>query len=996
MLLARLQQFFALLLLVTALLAPCRQIAVALPAENTATATSYTDYKQIPGVTQDEIDAIERVKAARGSLEFGAVFSSNAFLTENNRVEGFYSLLSERLSSLFAMPFTPVIYDKTTLNARISSGATDFTCTPSFIRGESPRSLFSVETGIQHPVFIYKKRGAKTFSVGNGKKRALKMGFLKNAPFVEQVLQPMPEAVPVFFASHEEVIAWLESGDLDAFFDYDTASAIFEMYPEIVSREFLPLCLGPVTISTANPDLAAFISVMGKYIAHNGNQELRSLYSKGKAEYDKSRLFKKLNKEEIAYLKAHRNTPVPFAASYDNYPICFFDETKKKYQGMSIEVLDQIAKLTGLTFEPSNPYKAPWVDLLQMLENGKVAFASELIYTHERGAKFLWPDQAYTVDSYALISDVKREDISIGEIPNYRVGVISGTGYTEDFYRWFPNHPHRVAYTTYAEAFEALADGEVDFVMGTKHLLLNNVNYLEKTGFRANVIFNHEYESAYGFHPSQRILRDIFSKTQSLIDMDDISQRWKLRTYDYQKKLEQEQAKNTATIIQMVAALLFISAVLIVGLFIRRKQTADLLNKKLEETVRLRSAELEKQTNSAKEASRSKSDFLARMSHEIRTPLNAVIGLSYIAKQASTPGSKAHKATSDAIAASTHLLGILNDVLDMTKLEAGKLMLIVEPFPLKEAMDEVISIITEGSAGKRLTFEHNVDLPGPIIVDGDKMRLKQVLINLLGNAVKFTPPNGYIHLDVACSPASEPGKAHIQFTVSDNGIGISKDQIGKIYGAFEQANASIATNFGGAGLGLSISQRLVTIMGGTITVQSQVKVGSIFSFALTLPLVDATQNRKDEGPKSVNLTGKRILSAEDVEMNRLILLEYLAETNANVDVAEDGLIACIMFEQAPQGHYDLILMDIQMPNMDGYEATRRIRALDRPDAKSIPIIAVTANTYQDDISRAISSGMNGHLPKPIDCDQLIGTIAEFFPAAATPKKSGTTPASPAA
>ena len=956
------------------LLAPCRQIAVALAADNTTTATQSAEYSQIPGVTQVEIDAIERVKAACTSLEFGAVFSSNAFHTENNQVDGFSTLLSKRFSSLFNVPFTTAIYDKATLSARIASGATDFTCTPSFAHDEPFRAL-SVETGIQQPVFIYKKYEKKRFSVGDDKSYALRMGFLKKATFVENILQLMPEAVAIFFANHEEVIAKLESGEIDAFFDYGTASATFDMYPEIVSREFLPLCLSPVSILTANPDLEAFISVMKKYIAHNGSQELRALYTQGKAEYNKSKLFRKLNQEEKAYLRAHQNKPVPFVASNDNYPICFYDETKKKYQGMSIEILDQIAKLTGLTFTPSNPYKATWVKLLQMLENGETAFATELIYTSERAQKFIWPEHAYTVDSYALISAVEREDISIVEIPSHRIGVISGTGYTDDFDRWFPNHPHRVAYATYAEAFDALANGKVDFVMGTKNLLLNNVNYLEKTGFRANFIFNHEYESAYGFHPSQRVLRDIFSKTQSLIDMDDISQRWKLRTYDYQKKLGQEQAKNTATITQMVAALLFIAAALIIALFIKRKQTADMLNKKLEETVRLRSAELEKQTNSAKEASRAKSDFLARMSHEIRTPLNAVIGLSYIARQASAPKSKAHKATSDAIAASTHLLGILNDVLDMTKLEAGKLMLIVEPFPLKEAMDEVISIIAESSSGKKISFEHSIELPRPINVEGDKMRLKQVLINLLGNAVKFTPPNGYVRLNVTCTLSSEPQKSHLQFTVSDNGIGISEDQLGKIYGAFEQANASIATNFGGAGLGLSISQRLVTMMGGTITVQSQVDVGSTFTFALTLPLASALR-KEDEESKRVDLTGKRILSAEDVEMNRLILLEYLAETNAQVDVAEDGLIAYTMFEQAPQGHYDLILMDIQMPNMDGYEATRKIRSLDRPDAKSIPIIAVTANSYQDDIHHAIASGMNGHLPKPIDCDQLIETIAE--------------------
>ena len=939
----------------------------------------YSNYKQIPGVTQKEIDAVERIKALRGHLEFGAGVSLNAFPAADGQLGGFFPLLVKRLEEIFGIPFTIAVYDRDTLGTRMADRQTDFTCAP--VSGKGDGRTLSVETGVREPVFMYKKRLRNSYAIWKGRNGPVPVGFLEGSPLAGAITLPTADFVPVLVANYNEAVAALESGTIVAFFDYKSAVVEFNKHPGLSSREFLPRHLSPVAISTANPDFAAIIAVLEKYLVAGGQQELLALYKQGEADYGRSKLFATLSEEERAYIEAHKATPVPFAASKDNYPICFYDETKQRYQGISIEVLKEISELTGLAFAPSNKLGEIWPNLLEDLDHGRTALVTELIYTDERGKKYLWPATAYTSDSYALISRVEQEDISLEQISDYRIGVISGTGYMDDFIKWFPDHDKQVEFSTYAEAFDALGNRDVDFVMGTKNLLLNISNYLEKTGFRANTIFDYEYDSAYGFHPSQRVLRDIFSKAQELIDMNAIAHRWTLRVYDYQGKLEREEARNNSRIMLLVVVLLIITVSLVIALSIKRKQMAESLNRTLEETVRQRTAELEKQTDSALEASKAKNDFLARMSHEIRTPLNAIIGLSHVAKHASEPGSKAYNATSGAMTAATHLLGILNDVLDMTKLEAGKLVLTVESFPFKEAMDEVVSIIAERCSGKKLTFEHNVDTLIPITVEGDKLRMKQVLINLLGNAAKFTLPGGSVRFQVDCAPPSEKGIVRTTFTVSDSGIGISDDQLERIYLAFEQANASIATNFGGVGLGLSISQKLVSMMGGVISVQSQVNVGSTFVFALDLPLVEAVLEDGNRDVDAVDLTGKRILYAEDVEINRVILEEYLAETNVQIDEAEDGQIACTMFEQAPSGYYDLILMDIQMPNMDGCEAARKIRAFDRPDARSVPIVAVTANAYQEDISRAIMAGMNRHLPKPVDFGQLMTMLREMFPSA---------------
>ncbi|MDR3342075.1 MAG: response regulator [Treponema sp.] len=391
-----------------------------------------------------------------------------------------------------------------------------------------------------------------------------------------------------------------------------------------------------------------------------------------------------------------------------------------------------------------------------------------------------------------------------------------------------------------------------------------------------------------------------------------------------------------------------------------------------EQNQRLR--ELKKVAESASEA---KSTFLSTMSHEIRTPLNAIIGMTYIAKK-NAKDEKTRASIDEIAAASTHLLEILNDILDMSKIESGKFVLSHEAFLLRKAIEEVTHIIAYRCDDKQIEFITAFDTVPDIAVLGDKLRLKQVLINLLGNAVKFTSTGGRITL--LLKPVHETESTlKLTFTVSDTGIGMNEAQIARLFNPFEQTDHNIAAHFGGTGLGLAISQNLVGRMGGLITVQSQPQAGSVFGFTITLEKTPYIRDVPYHADGSLpHLAGKRILVVEDIAINRLILRELLSETQVAIDEAEDGKEALDQFIASSEYYYDLIFMDVQMPIMGGYEATRCIRRLDRPDAQGVLIIAMTANAYREDIEQALLAGMNGHLAKPIDITLLMHLLSEKF------------------
>ena len=377
----------------------------------------------------------------------------------------------------------------------------------------------------------------------------------------------------------------------------------------------------------------------------------------------------------------------------------------------------------------------------------------------------------------------------------------------------------------------------------------------------------------------------------------------------------------------------------------------------------------------ADSASNAKGLFLANMSHEIRTPMNAIIGMVSIGKAAADKERKDY-CFGKIENASNHLLGVINDILDISKIEAGKFEIAEAPFRFALMIQGIVNIITFRANEKGLTLKVFIDPQIPVTLLGDDQRLSQVIMNLLGNAVKFTPEGGTIGIQAEMLNEVN-GSCAIQVAITDNGIGISEAQQAKLFVSFQQAESGTARRFGGTGLGLTISKNIIEMMNGRIWVESEPGKGSRFVFTVRLQRADAADDVSDSGeavdvhPSDIGnrFKGCRILLAEDIDINREIILALLEPASITIDIAENGAEAVRLFSEAPE-RYNMIFMDVQMPEMDGYEATRHIRAFDHPAAASVPIVAMTANVFVEDVAKAIASGMNDHVAKPIDFDVL--------------------------
>ena len=401
---------------------------------------------------------------------------------------------------------------------------------------------------------------------------------------------------------------------------------------------------------------------------------------------------------------------------------------------------------------------------------------------------------------------------------------------------------------------------------------------------------------------------------------------------------------------------------------------------------------LEKALVAAERANRAKSDFLSSMSHDIRTPMNAIIGMTSLAQAHLDDRERLEDCLHKISLSSRHLLSLINDILDMNKIEQSKLVLNREKIYLPEVLEQMASMFSEQTRMKGLAFQVRQGDVSACSFYGDSLRLSQILINLLGNAVKFTPAGGSVELAAEeIPPLGGSGRVRYRFMVRDSGIGISPQFLAHLFDPFSRGTDTARVE--GSGLGLSITKGLVELMDGTISVESRENQGSVFWVELEFDAAEDPEEQTPDGPQTAGeaeelpLAGSYFLAAEDNALNAEILVELLQMKGARIWTCENGAEAVKKFRESAPQTYDAVLMDVQMPEMNGYEAARAIRALERPDAKTVPIIAMTANAFADDVRAALEAGMDAHVSKPIDIDKVVRLLKEL------PAKRGKTAAS---
>ena len=381
----------------------------------------------------------------------------------------------------------------------------------------------------------------------------------------------------------------------------------------------------------------------------------------------------------------------------------------------------------------------------------------------------------------------------------------------------------------------------------------------------------------------------------------------------------------------------------------------------------------------AENANKAKTDFLSNMSHDIRTPMNAIIGMTSLIRHDAGNKAKVIEYADKIDISSQHLLGIINDVLDMSKIEAGKTVFKYTDFSILDFITELNTIFHSQIDEKNQTFTIIKENIRHEWVNGDQVHLMQIFSNLVSNAVKYTQEGGKIQFLVEECETKSSVYAKYRFLVSDNGMGMSADFKDTIFDAFTRAESSMTNKIQGTGLGMAITKNLVEAMGGTIDVESELGQGSCFEVLIDLRIAEdrfvssAEQAEKDESAGNV-LKGMRFLCAEDNELNAEILMELLKIEGAECTICENGKRVLEAFEQSAPGDYDMILMDVQMPVMNGYEATKAIRRSSHELAKTIPIIAMTANAFSEDIQHSLAAGMNAHVSKPVEMKVLEKTI----------------------
>lgn len=614
-------------------------------------------------------------------------------------------------------------------------------------------------------------------------------------------------------------------------------------------------------------------------------------------------------------------------------------------------------------------------------KNGKTIDLSEHEFTEHKNGQVRSGAYMTSIGNYAYL--MREPILKNGET----VGFLYGEFLMSRFYTFLPQNVTDINDISLLEA-STMTYIHIPSRNGSgTHINYNVLKYQTNDAELAERVVSEVQQAIENRRYYMRLLT--FNRTEDgeMIKKDYVVFLWPIDDGEYYlsgvskvESLQSERISVLHTINLMVILLVGISLLILVILAIFFNVIIS-ENKKRALIQQKHSEELDEALQIAKAANESKSNFLSNMSHDIRTPMNAIIGFTTLMNKEADNPEKVREYTKKISGAGDYLLSLINDVLDMSKIESGKTTLNISQFRVSALVNEVESIIRMQTDAKQQNFSVFIVNVTHESLMGDKLRIRQILLNLLSNAMKYTPSGGKIKFSVEGVPQEKQDIQKLRIAVQDTGYGMDSEYVKTIFEPFVRLNNTMTGKIQGTGLGLAITKNIVDLMGGTITVNSVLNKGSTFTVELELPTADdaviLSNDVNEKGDSiDVSLDGLHILAAEDNELNAEILTELLAMENAVCDICVDGEKIVEKFEHSQPGTYDLILMDVQMPNMNGYEATKAIRNGPHPEAKTIPIIAMTANAFAEDVMDALQSGMDGHIAKPVDMNILKRSITK--------------------
>ena len=543
--------------------------------ESTDVTINYTSYSDIPGITVDEMIAVKTLQKKYTQFKYGVPVSSEAFYDENGEIVGFAAMFCDWLSALFDIDFAPVNCEFPDLLTALKTGEIDFA--GGLAPSDDRRKTYYMTDPIAERTLKYFYLADRISLSDIREKKPVRLLFLEDSATTDLAISLLEPGTyePVFIKYNSEAYEFLKNGSADAFVHQNTTDVIFEDYRDVISEDFFPAAFVHTSLTAWNSEYAVFISLVQKAIENGQLKYFAEMYNKGEHEYRKHKLYSRLTEKELLYIKEH--PVIPFAAEYSNYPVSFYNKFENEWQGISHDVLEEIADLTGLRFEIVNDTDTEWPELLRMLDEGEAAVISELIRLKPRGKYFIWPDKIIMSDRPALISKYEYHDIKLNEILYTKIGLIKNSIYADLFKKWFPHHTNITEYEDFDATVNALTNGDVDMILLSETHLLSLANYNELAGYKTNLIFDYNLDSTFGLNKDESVLCSIMGKAMDLTDTGKIVEQWLNRTYDYRIKVAEAQRPLFISVTALLISVLF----LIIILFIRKqKQNESLWNMK--------------------------------------------------------------------------------------------------------------------------------------------------------------------------------------------------------------------------------------------------------------------------------------------------------------------------------------------------------------------------------------------------------------------------------